>query len=146
MTVEWGRLVRGRSAGRRRRWLTFVGGYAVVVAVGTAYRLLVPRASVAPVLYEDPLVTALLLGPVVVAAVATALGGGLALGLTVGAAPAAAYGAVLAGATLLSTGELAGAGELLSYVLASAAVGLAAGLVGSVLGLAIRRRRADGGT
>lgn len=144
MSVELRRLVRGRAEGRGRRWLAFVGGYAAVVAVGTAYRLLEPPAYGAPVLYEDPLITALLLGPVVVAAVATALGGGLALGLAVGATPAVAYGAVLVGATLLSTGGVAGGEELLSYVIASAAVGLAAGLAGSVVGLAIRRRAGDG--
>lgn len=141
MSVEWRRLLRGRAEGRGRRWLTFAGGYAAAAAAGTAARLARPPTSGAPpVLYEDPLVTALLVGPIVVAAVAAARGGGLALGLAVGATPALAYGAVLAGATLVSTGGVDGAGELLAHVGASAAVGLVAGLIGWAVGAAVRRR------
>ena len=141
MSERWRRLLGGHTEGRRRRWLTFVGGYAVVVAAGTAYRLRWPSVSGAPVLYEDSLITALLLGPVVVAAVGVAVGGGLALSLAVGATSALAYGVVLAGGVLVSTGELGGAEELLTYVLASAVVGLVSGLVGWLAGSAIRLRR-----
>lgn len=139
MDLERRRLGWGRSEGRARRWLTFVGGYAVVVAVGTAYRLLSPPAFVAPVLYEDPLITALLLGPFVVAAVGAAGGGGFALGLAVGAAATLVYGAVLLGAALLSTGGAAGLGELVSFVVASAVVAGGAGVLGAAVGLAVRR-------
>ena len=141
MNDRWWRLLGGRAEGRGRRWLAFVGGYAVVVAAGTTYRLLRPSTSAAPVLYEDPLITALLLGPVVVAAVGAAAGGGLGLGLAVGATPALTYGVVLAGGVLVSTGELGGAEELLMYVLAAAAVGLVFGLVGWLVGAAIRLHR-----
>lgn len=139
MDVEWRRLLRGRTEGRARRWLTFVGGYAAVAAAVTAYRLLSPPEYGAPVLYEDPLVTALFLGPLVVASIGVYLGGGLVLALAVGVTPALAYGAVLLGASLVSTGGLSGGQELLAYVLASAAVGAVAGLVGSVIGFAVRR-------
>lgn len=139
MNAKWRRLLRGRTEGWRRRWLTFVGGYAVVTAAGTAYRLLRPTERVAPVIYEDPLVTALLLGPLVVAAAGVYLGGGLALGLAVGVTPALAYGTVLGGAALIWTGGVEGSQELLAYVLASAAVGVVTGLVGSLVGFAARR-------
>jgi hypothetical protein len=145
MDTRWRRLLWGRPERRRRRWLRFVGGYAVVAALATGYRLLAPLPGVAPVVYEDPLLTALFLGPLVVSAVCALVGGGLVLGLTTGATPALAYGLVLFGTVFATTGGVAGLSELLFYTGASAAVGAVAGAVGFAVGALLRRYAGLGG-
>lgn len=139
MDIQWRTLLWGRSRNRARRWLVFVGGYAAVAAAVTGYRLLIPHPYSPPILYEDPLITALLLGPLVVAAISGYVAGGLALGLAIGVTPALAYGLVLLGTELLSTGGLEAYLEPLYYTVASAVVGVVVGLVGFVMGTVVRR-------
>ena len=142
-------LLWGRSHGRRRHWLLFVGGYVLVMLVLFALLSLVQRIE--PLVGEDtPRLVYRMLFPFVlfyavplVSAVSAYCRGGLLVSAALGVAPSLTFGAVVAADTVfrfLATGEYVTRGDspLWGLMLVFGLFGLVGALVGYLVGTATR--------